>query len=304
MEQLQQLITTNRPNITPSSVTTYRSLLNSLFYRHHDKNVPLDLEWFKNESVIEEDINSRKLSSQSTIVASLIALYPMIPKYREMLLKLSAKYQNTIEKQELTERQSANWMDYSEIKKLYETQYKFVKPILSSKEDISQADFMRLQDFLLLALTSGVWVAPRRSADWTNMKVRNVDESKDNYINKNKFVFTEYKTKKTYGTQEVAIPRGLMTILTKYAVHNPYEYLFIDHMGKKITNVAITRRLNHIFGKNISTALLRHIYLSNLHANTPKLTDMKQTASDMGHSVKQQLEYVKHPTATPGKLSS
>lgn len=304
MERLQQLITTNRPNITQGSVKTYCSLLKTMFYRHHDKTVPIDLEWYRNETVIEEDVKSRKLSTQSTIVASLIALYPMIPKYREMLLKLSAKYQKTVEKQELTERQSANWMDYSEIKKIYDTQYKFIKPILSSIDDISQADFMRLQDFVLLALTSGVWIAPRRSADWTNMKVRNVDKTKDNYINKNKFVFNEYKTKKTYGTQEVAIPKGLMTILTKYSVHNPYEYLFVDYMGQKITNVDITRRLNHILGRNISTSLLRHIYLSNLHANTPKLTDMQQTASDMGHSVKQQLEYVKHPTASPSKLSS
>jgi hypothetical protein len=39
--------------------------------------------------------------------------------------------------------------------------------------------------------------------------------------------------------------------------------------------------------------MLRHIYLSNRLAAIPKLEELEDLASDMGHSVSQQLEYIK-----------
>jgi hypothetical protein len=56
----------------------------------------------------------------------------------------------------------------------------------------------------------------------------------------------------------------------------------------------ITRELNTIFGKKISTSMLRHIYLSNLYKDVPKLNQMIRTAEEMGHSVGEAMKYVKH----------
>jgi hypothetical protein len=47
-------------------------------------------------------------------------------------------------------------------------------------------------------------------------------------------------------------------------------------------------------GLKISTSMLRHIYLTDKLKDVPKLVELEQLASDMGHSLKEQLEYVKH----------
>jgi len=40
--------------------------------------------------------------------------------------------------------------------------------------------------------------------------------------------------------------------------------------------------------------LLRHIYLSDKLKDIPKLAELQKTAKEMGHSVAEALEYVKH----------
>jgi predicted Zn-dependent protease len=56
----------------------------------------------------------------------------------------------------------------------------------------------------------------------------------------------------------------------------------------------ITQMLNVLYGKAISTSMLRHIYLSHLYKDVPKLEQIAKTAHEMGHSVEMALEYVKH----------
>jgi hypothetical protein len=52
---------------------------------------------------------------------------------------------------------------------------------------------------------------------------------------------------------------------------------------------SITRVLNKIFGKNIGSSMLRHIYLSSKY----DINSMKADADGMAHSVSQQKEYLK-----------
>ena len=58
----------------------------------------------------------------------------------------------------------------------------------------------KIIDFLILALMSGVaGVNPRRSLDYSAMKIRNFDKETDNYYLNGKMVFNKYKTFKVYG---------------------------------------------------------------------------------------------------------
>ena len=287
------LIQKNKPTISASSLKTYATLLRSLYYRHHDKKAPIETDWFDNESIILADIAERPIATRKTILSALISVSPKSEKYKSTLMENGAKYQQWIEKQEKSETQEANWKTFDEVKKIYDEMHTNIKPILNHKGEISQSDFIRLQDFVILSLTSGVWIKPRRSADWVNMKLKSIDKSKHNYIEKNQFYFNEYKTKKFYGRQNVAIPKGLNAILTRYINHNPYDYLLVDNDGNKITNVRLMQRLNHIFKSKISTSMLRHIFLSDKLQNMPKLTEMIETAREMGHSVPEALQYVK-----------
>lgn len=293
-DPIHNCIKKNKPDISPSSMKTYTTLLKSLYYRHHDKKTPIDCEWFDNESVILDDIKERPITTRKTILSALISVSPKNEKYKSTLMMNGDKYREWINKQEMTETQKTNWKTYDEVKNIYDEMYNNIKPILNHKGEISQSDFMRLQDFIILALCSGVWFPPRRSSDWVNMKLNSVDKSKDNYIEKNRFYFNEFKTKKFYGRQDIAIPKGLKTILDKYISQNPYDYLLVNNDGNKITNVRLMQRLNHIFKSKISTSMLRHIFLSDKLKDMPKLTNMIETARDMGHTVDEAMRYVKH----------
>jgi hypothetical protein len=57
--------------------------------------------------------------------------------------------------------------------------------------------------------------------------------------------------------------------------------------------VRIAQILNRIFGKNISTGMLRHIYITDKLGHIPSLEEMKSIADDMGHSIDMQLQYIK-----------
>ena len=168
-----------------------------------------------------------------------------------------------------------------------------VKPLLNSKEKLSSKDYQKLQDYIILCLTCGIFIPPRRSLDWTEFKINSIDRKNDNFMDKNKFIFNRYKSDKFYSTQEIEIPKELKNILNKFLKHNNYDYLLVDKNGQKLSSVKLSQKLNNIFDSKISTSMLRHIYLSNKLEAIPKLNELKELANDMGHSVSQQLLYIK-----------
>lgn len=290
---MDELIKKNKPDISASSLKTYKSLLKSLYAKKHGKSDDMDCDWFNNQDEIIKLLEDKPASSRKTTYAALIAISKDNDKYKQHLIEDGKTYDKFIKTQTKTEVQNENWKDFQDIKKIYDAMYAKVKPLLSMNE-IDSSDFKKLQDFIILALTSGVWFPPRRSTDWIEMKIKNIDKTNDNYIDKNKFVFNKYKTAKFYDKQEVDIPKGLKTILNKYIKLNPNEYLLVNDKGNKLTNVRLTQLLNRIFGNKISTSMLRHIFLTDQLKNVPKLEQLEKMAQEMGHSVGEALEYVKH----------
>ena len=60
--------------------------------------------------------------------------------------------------------------------------------------------------FILLGALGGVsGVVPRRSMDYTELKIRNYNPHTDNYYKKGKFYFNVYKTSKDYGLQNIDV---------------------------------------------------------------------------------------------------
>jgi integrase len=296
MKEIVNAIKENKQDIKDGTLKTYVSLLKSLYYKHHDKSSEINTDWFHKQDEVIELLKDKPGSSRKTTYAALIAICPneKNDKYRKAMMEDSKEYSQWVSTQQKSKAQDENWKSFDEIKKVYDNFYLKVKPLLNSKEPLSTKDFVILQDFIILALTSGVFIAPRRSLDWCEMKIKNVDKAKDNYIDKNEFVFNQYKTAKFYSTQKVEIPKALKTILNKYIKLNPNEYLIADNTGKKLSNVRLTQKLNALFDSKISTSLLRHIYLTEKLKNVPALNELKQMAQDMAHSPMQALEYVKH----------
>jgi len=297
MKEIVEAIRKNKPEIKDGTLKTYVSLLKSLFYKHHEKSDDINFDWFSNQSHIIELLKDKPASTRKTTYAALISISKDNDQYKKALMADGKEYNDWVDTQTKSKTQEENWLSFDEVKKIYDSYYIKIKSLLNSKEPLSVKELNNLQDFIILALTSGVWISPRRSLDWIEMKTtisKNIDKAHDNYIDKNEFVFNKFKTSKFYSSQKVEIPKGLKAILNKYIKLNPYEYLLTDNSGKKLSNVRLTQKLNSIFGNKISTSLLRHIYLSDKLKNAPAIKELQKLSSEMGNSPMQALEYVKH----------
>jgi hypothetical protein len=151
---------------------------------------------------------------------------------------------------------------------------------------------MKIQDFVILSLFT--LIPPRRSLDYVEFKINNIDTNKDNYIKGNSLVFNTYKTSTQKGQQTIKIPKELKSLLNKYIklISDKSDYLLFNNKIEQLSIPNFTLRLNKIFGKKVSVNMLRHIYLSEKHADN--LKEMKDDFAKMGSSLKQSNTYIKN----------
>jgi len=290
-EVIKELIIKNKPNISKSSVNTYYSILKNL-YINIFKDDKFDMDKFDNADKILSSLKDLEPNKRKTILAALVVITDN-KKYRDQMMKDIEEYKSNESKQLKNEKQVDSWVDTSEIDDVYNKMLKNVN-ILYKKQDLSMTDLQDIQNFIILCVLSGKFIPPRRSKDYVDFKIKDIDQDKDNYISKKSMVFNSYKTAKTYQRQELSIPQDLMKILNKWIKINPTEYLFFDSNGNKLTNVKLTQRLNKIFGKKASVNQMRHTYLSNKYQDTIKLNkEMNDDMKAMGSSRSQEQIYIK-----------
>jgi hypothetical protein len=231
-------------------------------------------------------------NKRKTILASLSVLTEN-KNYSALMMKDINEFNNNEMKQEKTDLQEENMIEPEAVEKVFNILGDHAKIILK-KEKLTQGDINEVMKWVLLALTGGIFQAPRRSIDFGNMKWRNYDIEKDNYVDiKNgKFVFQNYKTAKQYERQENEISKPLKVILNKWFKVADSDYVLFDNKKQPLTSPQMTHRLNEIFGRKISTSMLRHIYATKKFGHV-NLKDLAETATEMGNSPLQLLKYVK-----------
>jgi integrase len=115
----------------------------------------------------------------------------------------------------------------------------------------------------------------------------------------NKFIFNQYKTKKTYNQQYIDVPPELKDVLQLFISHYPLNIgkkadfkLLVASDGAPLTTVnAITRILNKIFGKRVGSTMLRHSYLTTKYGD--QIDEQRKDALGMGHSINTQRDYIR-----------
>jgi hypothetical protein len=206
---------------------------------------------------------------------------------------MNKKIEDDAKENKKSATQDKNWMKWSEVQKKFD---ELVKKLKGSK-NISEEGYDNFLDVVILGLYT--LLPPRRNVDYLLMKVSkdgsNMD-TKNNWFDmkKKQFIFNNYKTKKAFGQQIIDIPKELLDLLKKYIKYKKEgeDYLLVKFSGERLkSDNAITRRLNRIFGKNVSSSMLRHIYLSDKYGKVQE--EMKDDAEAMAHSVSQQKEYIK-----------
>jgi uncharacterized protein (DUF697 family) len=292
MEDIIEIVKKNRPHLSASSLKTYKSILKNIYDKcFEDKEYSMD-NFNKHEQVLNH-LSDMPYNKRKTVLASLSVLTGG-KAYTAQMLKDIEQFNSTEMKQEKTPQQMENMIAPEEVEKIFDNLDQHAKIILK-KEKLSSSDLNELMKWVMIALTGGIFQAPRRSIDFGNMKWRNYDSEKDNYVDvKNgKFVFQNYKTAKQYEKQENEISKPLKLILNKWFKVNDSDYVLFDTKKQPLTSPQMTHRLNEIFGRKISTSMLRHIYATKKFGAV-NLGELAETAKEMGNSPMQLLKYVKH----------
>ena len=284
---LQEKIKENRPNLSSSSVKTYISILSNLYKKlNGDGNI----EWFERENnEILKYLDDKNDQTRKTTLSALFILTNM-KEYQTVMNTIMKKVNDDYKNQKMNEKQKDNWISVNEIKEKYNVLSVDANLMLNKKKILNENIMM---EFLLMSFLGGVVIPPRRSLDYSEMKIRNYDVKTDNYYKGNKFYFNKYKTVKTYGLQILDVPKELNNVLKKWIKINTNDYMIYSSNGNKLSCPQITRILNKVFGKNISTSMLRHIYLTNVYKDVPQINKMENLANEMGHSISTAMEYIK-----------
>ena len=291
-EEIKDYIHKKRPSLSKSSLTTYASVLRSLYKRcFGDGKVVWDK--FDNTSDVLNHLKDVPPNRRKTILSALVIITDN-KDYREKMLSDVRDYNAEINKQQKTEEQKEGWVEPAEVKQTFET-LKRNATLIAKKGHLKPADLQEIQSYIILALLSGLFIPPRRSKDYCDFKIKSVDENKDNFIMKKELVFNSYKTAKYYGTQKVECPPALMKILKDWIKINPTEYLLFDAKYQPLTPVKLNQRLNKIFGgRPVAVNSLRHSFLTDKYAEHSKVeNEMNEDLKEMGSSARQAKTYIK-----------
>lgn len=298
-KNLELILKNNRPNLSEGSLKTYSSLILNFMKENNIKNIRYLLENYNEVYDILKNYNPIK---RKTILSSLIVLIEKfkdndkaINKYKNEMLVDIKNTNNELDKNEKTDKQQDNWIDYEEFKKKYE-ELKNETKHLFKKDKLSIKEFQKLQDYIIISLY--YYMKPRRLLDWINVKViPPYNKEEDNYFinDYKKIVFNKYKTSKFYGPQVLDISLNLKKIIKDWLKINNNEYLLVNNKNNKMSNVLLNQRLNKIFdNKNISVNILRHSYISSIYPESmPTNEELKNISKEMGHNLNMNLLYRK-----------
>jgi hypothetical protein len=291
-DKIKTAIKEKRDTLSPTSIKSYASTLKSLYEKVYDDK-DYELSKFKDTGKIIKFLDDMPPNRRKTILSALVVITDD-KDYRNLMLGDIRNYNKEIHKQEKTETQKDNWVSSGDIQNKWD-ELKNETDLLYKKKNLKPADLQEIQSFIILSLLGGIFIPPRRSLDYCDFYIKNIDKGKHNYLDKNEMVFNHYKTSKYYGKQTLLLPKPLKAILTKWILVNPTDTLLFDRNLSPLNSVKLNQRFNKIFGnKKVSTNNFRHTYLTEKyrkHSEESKAIDKDMTA--MGSSNNMADTYIK-----------
>lgn len=302
-EKIKEIILKNRPKLSMGSMNTYMASYRKI---RKDSGVSVDTEKDiidNYEKILKYMNDTMTPNIRKSKIASLVIIIDdkkdgdkekdiALEAFRKQMSVDGTVVNKKYDSQELSDKQKKNFIPLEEVRKIYNELKSQAIPLFKFN-NLNKAQFNLLQSYVLLSLY--MLIPPRRSTDYAfPFKIRNFDsspQSVDNYMfnfNRSKkkpasFVFNTYKNSNRMGRQIIDIPKPLEKIITEWSKFNKSDYLLVNNAGNNVAPSKITLWLNQIFNKQISSSMLRHIFLSDKYANV-NLQDLKDTAESMGQS--------------------
>lgn len=296
----------NRPNLGMSSLRTYSSIIRTLL---KDLNLPHDEKKLAEnyKKVIDRYKELEPKTRKTRLSAVLIYILntkneKAIDHIREAMMTDSAIARKEEESQEMSDREKRIFNNFSWSDVLQKVQ-ELGEKVKGFGEKLTKKEFRVCQEYVVLRCMTDI--PPRRSLDWVKFAIRDYDEKDEDVnfmkvttekikrktIKKYQFVFREYKTKKVYGEQTLDVPEALGQLIEWWTTRNPHKWLLMNvSQTAPLTQVQLSHMLNDVFGRNISTSALRHLYLMDKYSDVDD--EQKKDAQYMGHSTQEQKNYI------------
>lgn len=292
MFNIKEYIQKKRPTLGASSITTYASILRSLYKKVFGEG-EIDPDKYEDDKAILKSLNDLPPNKRKTILSALVIITDK-PAYRDLMNADVSAYNKEISLQQKTDTQKESWVEGGDIRTIFEDCRRNAEA-LYKKSHLTPADLQTIQSYIIMSLLGGSFIAPRRSKDFCDFKIKSVDKTKNNFLDKGEMIFNSYKTVKTYGQQKVAVPIKLRNILNKWISVNPTDYLLFDANYNPLTSVKLNQRLNKLFdGKKVGVNQMRHTFLTEKFGDTiAQKKAVANTMEQMGSSPAMLTTYVK-----------
>jgi hypothetical protein len=287
MDELRQTITEAKPKLVENSIKRYIGCLKQLYENIWKGKEFSHKRFFTDSKAVFDYFKNIPFNIRKTRISAILSISKgepedILEKYRTMMIDDCKSYNAHEKEHKMNPKERENWMTWDEIMAVHQTMEKKLK----KQKDKNLYDMF---EYLILSLY--VLIKPRRSQDFTEMKINSYTKN-DNYYDGKQFHFAVYKTAKKYGSQTIPVPPKLKSILDKWIsmLHKGTEYL-LTYQDRKLTVQRLTQLFNSIFKKGISVNVLRHAYITQELA--PAIEKLEKIASEMGHSTAQQDLYIK-----------
>jgi hypothetical protein len=297
MTSLKDKIKVLKPNLKDSSVNLYLTNLKKIY-----RDIECDgkkeaicnfdnLNFLNNyervmSSLADENTNTKK-NRLIAIVVSLQATdgdKKLIEKYTKEMIELANKSNENYKKQEKTQKQKENWVEYEDLVRLAnEMLARLKKHSILTKEELTRAEYNLLQEYIVLRFYLNF---PLRN-DLADVKVisdKSEDNKKDNFLlvdgNDISLLLNDYKTVKTFGPQSYDIDKKFSKVIKIFLKHNKSGFFITkSNRTEAITPNGITKLLNRLFkrelDKTISTSMIRHITATHDKRNDKTLAELE-----------------------------
>lgn len=301
-QQLLEKMAELRPNVKEKTLKGY---LTSVRRIGRELSGEKDLDWefiIDVDGVVDFIKREYSVSSHRSLIGNLLTIseaYSAInnyeycevfDEYSEILVAMEQ-----LPEQVKTKKQRDNWIEYDELMEFYVKMTEFIEEMdLLDKDELDYEEYDYFQKWVIAScyLAGGEDNPPVR-CDYADMRiVREIpDEPTENMLlvkdGGMDFIFVNYKTSRTYGTQIIPVSKNLEPILRNWIGKKRKipDYLFVDNYGKILTRNVMTKWLPEIFagtGKRIGANMLRHIFVS--HHFPPNKKNRKKIAGKMFHS--------------------
>jgi len=288
-------IKTAKPELSANSIKTYNVILKKLYRDVFGDTTTPNTDNFQNVARIMAHLRDAPIQTRKTKLSAVMVLAPT-PEYRAQISADIIESKKQTDRSVMTEKLEASEITPEQMRTV-SAALKQDTAALYKKATLTAKNIQDIQNHIIVSLYHG-HIAPRRAIDFTEMILVPTDKAAENYIDmkKSKFVFNNYKTSGTYGTQEIAIPAALKKIIKKWLPLIPEgtNHLLFNANREPLTNVTLNQRLNEIFGAGRGINSIRHLYLTENHAETIRGEDnLSADMRAMGSNINQARSYIK-----------